>query len=302
MPPADAVAELAARLRPALPSADRRVNEELAAMFAAFQRGECIPAILDLLERARSQEEQIVHADALAKLGKSDAWTPALRERFFAVVADRTPRWKGGPRVKPRVEATTKAAVALLGDEQRGRLAGAIEALQKPPAAVVDKPRSLVRQWTLADLAPGLEAGMKRPRDLANGQRLYTITTCAACHSFQGEGGLSGPDLTNVRGRFTPHDLLDNILNPSKVINQQYGQFTFLLHDGRRITGRPLTRQGGVQEVGTDPANPRVKVERIRDEDVESMAPSPLSAMPDGLLNTLTEDDILDLLAYLVDS
>ena len=58
----------------------------------------------------------------------------------------------------------------------------------------------------------------------------------------------------------------------------------------------------GVPPVGTDPTNPRAKVEKIRDEDVESMKPAPLSAMPDGLLNTLTEDDILDLVAYLIDS
>jgi len=306
MPPADVVAALAARLRPALPSADRRVNEELAAMFAAFKWGECIPTVLDLLERARSQEEQIAYTDALVKLGKSDAWTPALRERFFELVADRAPRWKGASRVKPQIQAATKAAVAMLDDTQRSRLAAEIETLQKPPAAIADKPRSLVRQWTMADLVPGLEAGLeaglKKPRDLANGKRLYTLTTCAACHAFQGEGGLSGPDLSNVRGRYTPHDLLDNILNPSKVINPQYGQFTFLLHDGRQITGRLLTKQGDVQEVGTDPTNPRAKVERLEDKDVESMEPSRLSAMPAGLLDTLTEDDILDLMAYLIDS
>jgi mono/diheme cytochrome c family protein len=95
---------------------------------------------------------------------------------------------------------------------------------QMPAAAQPEQKRPVVKEWKLDDLGSLLESGLKQKRNLANGRMLYTAANCITCHSFQGDGGFSGPDLSNVGGRYTPRDLLENILLPSKMINEQYGQ------------------------------------------------------------------------------
>jgi putative heme-binding domain-containing protein len=300
MYPADVVAKLVKKLRPSLPSPDRRVNEELVAVFAAFRSDGFILPTLDLFEQSRIQEEQILLTDALLSSAKSEAWTPALRERFFKILAERVPRWKGGSQVKPKSESAMKAVVALLSDEQRTKFADQIAAAQKPPAKPPEAKRPLVKEWKLEDLAPKLDTGLKQKRNLENGRMLYTATTCITCHSFQGEGGLAGPDLSNVGGRYTPRDLLDNILNPSKVINEQYGQLVYELKNGKQVIGRLVETSGDAHVVAKNPANPLADHVRINKKDVDNIRPSRVSSMPDGLLNTLTEDDVLDLLAYML--
>ncbi len=300
MYPADVVAKLVKKLQPSLPSPDRRVNEELVAVFAAFRSDGFIPPTLDLLEQSRIQEEQILFADALLSSAKSESWTPALRERFFKVLADRAPRWKGGSQVKPKSESAMKAVVAMLSDEQRTKFAEQIAAAQRPPAKPPEAKRPLVKEWKLEDLAPKLDAGLKQKRNLENGRVLYTAANCVTCHSFQGEGGLAGPDLSNVGGRYTPRDLLDNILNPSKVINEQYGQLVYELKSGKQVIGRLVETSGDTDVVATNPTNPLADHVRINKKDVDNIRPSRVSSMPDGLLNTLTEDDVLDLLAYML--
>ncbi|MSR55987.1 MAG: c-type cytochrome, partial [Gemmataceae bacterium] len=293
-------AQLVKKLAKFLPSSDRRVNEELAAMFVAFQYEGFLAPTLDLFERSRSQEEQIYYADVLLRDPKSGAWTPALRERFFALAAERLPRWKGGAFVNPKRDAVLKGAVAMLDDEQRKKFAERIAGMQKPAVAVPAKKRELVKQWKLDDLAPSLEAGLKEKRDLENGRALYRAANCFTCHSFQGDGGFSGPDLTNLRGRSTPAELLDKILSPSKKINEQYNRLVYELKNGKQIVGRLIETTGDVIVVGTNPENPLASHVRINKKDVENVAPSRVSAMPEGLLNTLTREEVLDLLAYLL--
>lgn len=305
MYPADVAAKLVAKLRPSLPSTDSRVTEELVAMFAAFHSDAVIVPALDLLEHSLTQEEQIFYSDALITAAKAGAWAPALGERFFNLVAERAPRWKGGGNVNPKRDAVIKAAAAKLTDGQRQQFAERIEDLKKPPVKGAgaprppETPRTFVKLWKLEDLAPALEAGLKEKRNIGNGRALYTASTCIVCHSFQGDGGFSGPDLSNAGGRYAPQDLLDNILNPSKVINEQYGRSVFVLKDGKEIFGRLLETAGDTLVIATNPVNPR-EVIRVDKKNVASTTPSPVSAMPEGLLSTLTKHDVLDLLAYLL--
>ena len=57
--------------------------------------------------------------------------------------------------------------------------------------------------WTLAELSELTARGMAE-RDFENGRKMFAATRCIVCHRFDGEGGATGPDLTNVAGRFSP--------------------------------------------------------------------------------------------------
>lgn len=296
---ADIAAGLLARVEQALPSRDRRVNEEIVALAAALQSNTFQAPTLNLLEQSRTQEEQVLYTQALVSSAASTAWTPDLREKFFALAMERVPQWKGGFTARSVRDRILHGVVSLLTDAQRQSHAERIAAAMQPPPALPTITRPLVRQWQMEDLVPELETGLAEPRDLQRGRRLFTATACVVCHSFQGEGGMGGPELTTAGSRYSPHDLLENILHPSKVINEQYGLLIYTKTDGTTLTGRTVNMAGDMLMVATNPNDPGGSEVRFTLKELESTTPSAVSLMPQGLLDTLTRDEILDLLAYL---
>ena len=119
------------------------------------------------------------------------------------------------------------------------------------------------------------------------------------CHRFAGDGGATGPDLTQAAGRFGVKDMAEAILEPSKIISDQYRATMVATTDGQVYTGRVVN--DGKDEVWmlTDPEDPTKSV-RLPRTKIEEMAPSSASLMPDKLIDTLNEDEVLDLLAYLL--
>ena len=160
-------------------------------------------------------------------------------------------------------------------------------------------PRSFVKNWTMEDLAGDLGVGLEGNRSFANGRQMFGAGTCYVCHRFNGEGGAVGPDLSSAGGKFSPHDLLEAIVDPGAEISDQYGSSIFTLNDGSQVVGRIMNMSGDNYQVNTDMMNPsqNTKVDATK---IKSIEPSPVSMMPPALVNTMTPDDILDLLAYLI--
>ena len=94
-------------------------------------------------------------------------------------------------------------------------------------------------------------------------------------------------------------DLLENILNPDKVINEQYGLMIYSMKNGTTLTGRTVNMAGDMLMVATNPNDPGGSEVRFRTGELESVTPSKASHMPSGLLDTLTQEEVLDLLAFL---
>jgi putative heme-binding domain-containing protein len=67
---------------------------------------------------------------------------------------------------------------------------------------------------------------------------MFQAALCAACHKFGGEGGVGGPDLTGAAGRYTVQDLVTAILEPDKLVSDQYAFTEFKLKDGSSVLGR----------------------------------------------------------------
>ncbi|MEN8773709.1 MAG: heme-binding protein, partial [Akkermansiaceae bacterium] len=112
-------------------------------------------------------------------------------------------------------------------------------------------------------------------------------------------GGMTGPDLTGSGGRYSPHDLLDQIINPSKEINEQFAPIIVTKKDGTTISGVVVNLSGDNVTINTDLSDPnqRVNVDRKM---VESIEPSEISMMPPNLLMMLKKEEILDLVAYVL--
>ena len=136
-------------------------------------------------------------------------------------------------------------------------------------------------------------------RDFDRGRTLFAATRCFACHRFGEEGGGLGPDLSGIAGRFSARDLLESIVLPSKVISDQYEAVTISASDGRIVTGRIVNLSGEDIMLSVDMLDPN-SMTRVKRSEIDHMERSPVSMMPEGLLNTLTADEVLDLMAYLL--
>jgi putative heme-binding domain-containing protein len=128
---------------------------------------------------------------------------------------------------------------------------------------------------------------------------MFAASACYACHRFGDGGGMNGPDLTGAGGRYSPHDFLDQIINPSNVINEQFAPVVVTLNDGSVVSGVVVNLSGDGVTLNTDLTDPnqRVNVDR---KTVKSMEVSKVSPMPPMLLAMLTKEEVLDLVAYVL--
>ena len=104
--------------------------------------------------------------------------------------------------------------------------------------------------------------------------------------------------LTAVAARFTSRDNLESIIEPSKVVSEQYQNHTVVLRNGGEVTGRIAEENAAQLVLVPNPFQPDAKV-TVKISDVKSRSASKLSPMPEGLVNVLVEEDILDLIAFL---
>ena len=85
---------------------------------------------------------------------------------------------------------------------------------------------------------------------------MVTTTACNVCQSICSEGSGVGPDLTGSSSRYSIKDLRENIVQPSKVISDQYGTEQFTLTEGDPIIGRIVGEEGGRLSIMTNPFAP----------------------------------------------
>ena len=123
---------------------------------------------------------------------------------------------------------------------------------------------------------------------------MFEKAQCIKCHRYGNRGEGIGPDLSNVSRRFQRKEILESVVFPSQVISDQYAAKTILTTDGKTYSGLVAPAGDGVVVLQSNGEKAR-----IPQNEIDEIAPSKKSAMPDGLFNTLTLSEIADLLAYL---
>jgi putative heme-binding domain-containing protein len=188
-----------------------------------------------------------------------------------------------------------KEAAATLSEAERSALAPWLVE-KKKEADGPRVPRKFVKHWTMADVQPAL-GRLAKGRSFARGKEIFASAKCLVCHRFGNQGGGVGPDLTAVANRYRSRDILESILEPSKVINEQYQNMNLFLRDGDVVAGRILREDAQKLVVRSDPMG-GTTVE-IPAAQVQSRRVSKISPMPEGLADDLALEEILDLIAYL---
>lgn len=200
-----------------LPSGDALLDREISALLVAMNAPGLPPRFMEKFRSSAYNEEKL-HYALLLRLVES-GWTRDLRVEYLNWV--RAARGlPGGFSLAGFYEAIEREAFARMSESE----AEAVRAILPPVATVAQyapaEPRAFVRAWTTTEAAAALEvAGAP---DLARGERLFEAVGCVQCHRVNGKGGSVGPDLSAVGSRFGRRDLLEAILEPQKVVSDQY--------------------------------------------------------------------------------
>ncbi|MFO0960605.1 MAG: c-type cytochrome [Isosphaeraceae bacterium] len=244
---------------------------------------------------SRPDAQKLHYAFALRNV--KDGWSLPQRKAYFQWLADARKRWSGGASFQGFLRNIDNDAFANATDAERLAIE-ATGARQPYQPKALPQPAGPGQAWTVDSVMEQVNAGLKG-RNFKNGEKSFASARCIVCHRFGPEGGATGPDLTQVAGRFGPKDLAEAIVEPSKVVSDQYRASILALDSGQVVTGRVVSESDRALLVVTDPEDP-TKVSEIARGSIEEMKPSPVSLMPEKLLNGLNRDEVLDLFAYLL--
>lgn len=251
-------------------------------------------AVRDMLESA-PRIERMHYAQMLLWL--DDGWTTEQRKRYFTSIADAVANSRGGHQYREFWNRIRETALKHIPERQREAFE-AIEAAPPQFAEGLPVAKGPGRDWTLEEALEVVGRGLAG-RNLENGRAMYAAAGCALCHQINGEGGAIGPDLSSLGQRFTVRDILDATIHPSKAISDQYQMTTLELADGRTLSGRIVARDEVTIRIATELMRPTQSIS-VSNQQVRRERAEPVSTMPSGLLNALNEDELLDLVAYLV--
>ena len=319
LPSADVVKLATDKLSTSYPNKSTFVNRELSQVLIALGAPDVVDKTLTLMAAAPTQEDMMHY---LFHLRTAKHWTADQRREYFGYYTkDRSGYTHQGDTVKWFTEAGRpygdgasfnnflknflKEATTNLTDAEKGEFGPLIAGIQiggnsgRKGVSEFPKPqtRSFVKAWTMADFDNDL-GRVSKGRNFEKGRQAFVDAQCLACHRFGNEGGGVGPDLTAVASRFSRRDVLESIIDPSKVVSEQFLNTTVVLKNGDDHTGRLVDETGDQLVLVPNQLQPETKI-TVKKSDVKTRSFSKLSPMPQGLADALSKDDLLDLLAFI---
>ena len=321
-PSNEEAAAFEAVLAPHYPSTDPSLNRELCQMLVYLNSPTVVAKTVKLMNQP-PQREDIDMGDLLTRNGGYGSainamianqpdkqqiwyafclrvaragWTPELRADYYRWFG-RAQTWSGGNSFKKFLQNIENEAWDITPFDHRV-LVEAAGARTPYTVPQLPKPTGPGKDWTIEEVRAIAASGLK-DRSYENGQKMFAATRCIVCHRFAGDGGATGPDLTQLAGRFNIDALTEAIMEPSKVISDQYKGSTVVTTSGKIYSGRIVSENDAQLSVLTDPED-STKIVDIRKDEIDEVLPSNVSIMPSNLLKPLNQDEVLDLLAYLL--
>lgn len=273
-----------------------RMNATTLLGYASFDQ--VAPALGELLDARNAPEIQLAAVSSLSRLGDSRGGELLASKQVWAQY---TPRVKAAA-----IQAMVSNPVYLQ------TLFAAIEQGTIGPAEISSTSRQRLLNdadkkisGRAADLFKDLEGGgrmevyqayrevLNLPTDASLGKAVFQ-THCSACHTYAGEGGQVGPDLTGVNNQ--PSDaLLLHTLVPNYEVLPSYQSVSIETTDGRSITGYLVSETDNSLSLRTAFGTE----EAVLRSNIASIHHSGLSLMPDGLEQSMTKEELANLIAYL---
>jgi len=242
--------------------------------------------------------ESIFYATLLSRA--QSGWTDELRSSYF--------KWfyevlgsSGGMSFKPFIENIRQQAMQSVPEEQKEKYES-LSGVYQPGEALANlpQPEGPGKAYSSEDLfAINSQGYSDYQGTIEQGKRIYEAALCASCHRMRGEGGNVGPDLTQLHTRFSTYNMILSIYSPHDEISDQYAYTLFELQNGDKISGKVISEEEDHYRIQSNPYD-ATQTTRISKAEVASKTRSPYSPMPPGLFNRLNEQEIKDLLVYLM--
>lgn len=295
-PDADLAQSVVGKVEALRTNASPEINQLACELLAALEAPSLPKIAIPLLTSAKTQEERVHYLYVLRFV--KEGWTPELRRTYFRALGEAN-SFDGAQYVPKVIDFIKQDALASLPEAERAAFEPFIARKTIEPIAIEN--RAFVRRWEMDDLEGSL-GEITPQRDLARGKAMFDAALCSRCHRIAnqgaGQGATIGPDLSSVASRFGRRDLLETIISPSKVIDDKYRGTIISLKSGKTHLGVISGSDNESITLMTNPLFPD-KTERIPREEIESQQASLVSPMPAGLLDTLSKEELLDLIAYL---
>lgn len=283
-----------APLKKFFPAKSPALNRQLTLLFARFGDGRATPIAMKLLHESESPRDKLIYLFAL-RITKN-GWTRELRREYFLQLAA-SRQFSGGRGLPGFINKIHKDAVSHLPEAEKKALANEIAFKPNLPPLPDLSRRKLVKAWTMKDF----EGKLKLPEKFSEGTILFNQALCSRCHRLGTQGFAVGPDLTQVGNRFGARDILEAILDPSKVVAENYQTHVLKLTDGKVLAGMivpQLDYRAPSLLLAPNPLEASKTIE-VHKEKIKSHEHSAVSLMPPGLVNTLTRSEVLALVAWL---
>jgi putative heme-binding domain-containing protein len=223
-------------------------------------------------------------------------WNPELRKTFFAWFA-KSAQWKGGNSFAKFLINIKNDALANVSDPAEKTALEELSKAASPKPANFVMPKGPGRVYTTDDFVALAKDGL-HGRNFEQGKAMFASTQCVTCHHFANDGGNIGPDLTGAANRYSIRDLAESIIEPSKVISDQYSFQEITMRDGALVIGRITGEDKGEYLVMTNPFAPDATA-KVAVKEVVARKEYGVSPMPPGLINMLNTEELLDLVAYI---
>jgi putative heme-binding domain-containing protein len=234
--------------------------------------------------------------------GADKGWTAPEREEYFGWIKNALTAYKGGRSYVGFLDRARKMALASVDKadfEKYDELSGG-KLLTESGNDIVNsgaQPEGPGRRWTVEEAEP-LIANLVG-RDLVKGKAMYAASLCQSCHTMQGAGGAIGPDLSQLGTRFSPKDILVATLDPNATISDQYHATVLELKAGGSLVGKITDEDGQNYYLSQNPFAP-ADIKKVPKNTVSLKKNSDVSIMMPGLVNRLNEEELKDLMAYLI--
>ena len=295
------------------PSKDERFNRLLVNTLAWAGQPAAIAKILANLPKDNTNQQlQLHYVHALRTM--KDGWTPAQKTQLMDWYA-KAITWRGGasfpgfinllfdasletftpaekklayekvPQFAPLSEQELAASAQRAAQQRAG---------QRSPANARARGVLAISKEELAEEL--IFTPQRQPPSAQQGREVYE-KACSSCHRFGALGNDIGPDLSTLNARFQKKDIVESVLWPSKVISDQYEMTMVQTKDGKSLAGFVVREEGGKLFMRT--ADTVGRQFEVPAANVKSKEKSPVSMMPEGLVDEFSLGQINGLIKFL---
>jgi putative heme-binding domain-containing protein len=295
------------------PSADERLTRELASVLAFCGQPDASAKILAAIPKGDKNPALQIHLLSVLR-GATGGWTAEQKSVLMDVYA-RAAQWRGGASFPGFINLLFESTIEGFSDAEKQMAYGKVPQFAPLTEAEVAAAAASAARGPRATAPPGIARSrgiraisreetfdeqiftpLRTPAQPSRG-RAHFDQACAQCHRFGALGTDFGPDLTTLASRFKKRDVVEAILWPSRAVSDQYQSVEVTTTDKQTLFGLIAREDGEKIALQMTPAERPIEIAKAK---VASRKPSPVSLMPEGLVDDLSQTQLADLLAFLL--